>query len=123
MPRSSCSPKKIWSAIQWSFLCVSVSEWVSIRLQAVDPFLSAVLGDKAAAVNEAFLGRCVREIASKDVEELEDNEGEDLCNCEFSLAYGGKILLSNTRLWLKRGRRYGLCGANGTGKVRFSIFM
>jgi elongation factor 3 len=83
----------------------------------VDPFLASVLGDKAAAVNEEFLGRCVREIASKDVEELEDNEGEDLCNCEFSLAYGGKILLSNTRLWLKRGRRYGLCGANGTGKV------
>jgi hypothetical protein len=31
---------------------------------------------------------------------------------------GGKILLSNTRLWLKRGRRYGLCGPNGSGKVR-----
>lgn len=87
-------------------------------LQAVNPFLGALLGDRAGAVNETFLARCFKEIASKAVEELEDNEGEDLCNCEFSLAYGGKILLSNTRLWLKRGRRYGLCGANGTGKVR-----
>ncbi len=28
---------------------------------------------------------------------------------------GGKILLNNARLILKRGRRYGLCGANGGG--------
>ena len=29
---------------------------------------------------------------------------------------GGKILLNGARLVLKRGRRYGLCGANGVGK-------
>lgn len=38
---------------------------------------------------------------------------QDLCNCEFSLAYGAKILLNNARLRLKRGKRYGLCGPNG----------
>lgn len=48
----------------------------------------------------------------KDTEE----EGEDLCKCEFSLAYGAKILLNNTGLHLKRGKRYGLCGPNGCGK-------
>lgn len=47
---------------------------------------------------------------------VEEEEGEDLCNCEFSLAYGGKILLNNARLHLKRGQRYGLCGPNGAGK-------
>jgi elongation factor 3 len=48
----------------------------------------------------------------------EDNEtsGETLCECDFSLAYGAKILLKNARLYLKRGYRYGLCGANGIGK-------
>ena len=46
----------------------------------------------------------------------DDEEGEDLCNCEFSLAYGGKILLNNARLHMKRGQRYGLCGHNGCGK-------
>ena len=46
----------------------------------------------------------------------EDDEGEDLCNCEFSLAYGAKILLNRTQLRLKRARRYGLCGPNGAGK-------
>ena len=50
-------------------------------------------------------------------EALEDEEeGEDLCNCQFSLAYGAKILLNTATLRLKRGHRYGLCGRNGTGK-------
>ncbi|KAF9379023.1 translational elongation factor EF-1 alpha [Podila verticillata] len=43
-------------------------------------------------------------------------EGELLCDCEFSLAYGGMILLNKTRLNLRRGHRYGLCGPNGVGK-------
>lgn len=43
-------------------------------------------------------------------------DGPDLCNCDFSLAYGAKILLKNATLHLKRGYRYGLCGANGIGK-------
>lgn len=34
---------------------------------------------------------------------------------------GGKILLNGAKLRLKRGRRYGLCGANGAGKVRVHI--
>ena len=52
-----------------------------------------------------------------DADELEDEEeGEDLCNCQFSLAYGAKILLNTATLRLKRGHRYGLCGKNGTGK-------
>ena len=45
------------------------------------------------------------------------SSAEDLCNCEFSLAYGAKILLNNARLRLKRGKRYGLCGPNGSGKT------
>lgn len=52
-----------------------------------------------------------------DGEVLDDEEeGEDLCNCQFSLAYGAKILLNTATLRLKRGHRYGLCGKNGTGK-------
>eukprot|EP00201_Polytomella_parva_P021393 CAMPEP_0175048820 /NCGR_PEP_ID=MMETSP0052_2-20121109/6407_1 /TAXON_ID=51329 ORGANISM="Polytomella parva, Strain SAG 63-3" /NCGR_SAMPLE_ID=MMETSP0052_2 /ASSEMBLY_ACC=CAM_ASM_000194 /LENGTH=1151 /DNA_ID=CAMNT_0016312937 /DNA_START=110 /DNA_END=3568 /DNA_ORIENTATION=+ len=51
------------------------------------------------------------------VDDDEDDNGiPPLCDCEFSLAYGGKILLNNARLRLRRGRRYGLCGHNGVGK-------
>ena len=53
----------------------------------------------------------------EDTVENEDEEaGEDLCNCQFSLAYGAKILLNTATLRLKRGHRYGLCGRNGSGK-------
>ncbi|GLC54208.1 hypothetical protein PLESTB_000835000 [Pleodorina starrii] len=87
----------------------------------VEPFLLPFLsgGDSAAeAVAEAWSSRC--EAASHVVVDdgLSDaEESEILCNCEFSLAYGGKILLNNARLRLKRGRRYGLCGHNGVGKT------
>ena len=80
------------------------------------PFLAPFLGEsEAAAVTEKLRQRLERE---EDPEEAEadDQEGIDLCNCEFSLAYGGKILLNQAKLHLKVGRRYGLCGANGCGK-------
>jgi len=47
----------------------------------------------------------------------EDDAGEELCNCRFSLAYGTKILLHNADLKLKKGRRYGLLGPNDCGKT------
>lgn len=47
---------------------------------------------------------------------VDEDEGEELCNCEFSLAYGAKILLNNATMRLLRGNRYGLCGPNGVGK-------
>ncbi|KAJ3115960.1 translational elongation factor EF-1 alpha [Phlyctochytrium bullatum] len=53
---------------------------------------------------------------SKKFKEEED-DGELLCDCEFSLAYGGMILLNNTKMRLHRGARYGLCGPNGCGKT------
>lgn len=40
-----------------------------------------------------------------------------LSNCQFSLAYGGMMLLNHTRLRLRRGQRYGLCAPNGSGKT------
>lgn len=39
-----------------------------------------------------------------------------VCDCEFSLAYGAKILLNHAKLKLARNHRYGLCGPNGVGK-------
>merc|ERR1712000_734467 len=47
----------------------------------------------------------------------EDDDGEELCNCQFTLAYGTKILLHNTTMRLKRGAKYGLLGGNDSGKT------
>lgn len=50
-------------------------------------------------------------------EEDEDDDAELLCDCDFSLAFGSKILLNGTKLKLKRGHRYGLIGKNDCGKT------
>jgi elongation factor 3 len=47
----------------------------------------------------------------------EEDDAEELCNCTFTLAYGTKILLHNTKMKLKRGKRYGLLGPNDCGKT------
>jgi len=49
-------------------------------------------------------------------EEEEDDGAEVLCDCNFTLAYGTKILLHNTDMKLKRGYKYGVLGPNDCGK-------
>ncbi|KAK2071060.1 hypothetical protein P8C59_005513 [Phyllachora maydis] len=83
----------------------------------VKPYAAVIVGDdEAQRVVDALRKKATPGMA--DEEEVEDDEeqGEDLCNCTFSLAYGAKILLNQTSLRLKRGQRYGLCGPNGSGK-------
>jgi elongation factor 3 len=45
-----------------------------------------------------------------------EDEEEDLCNAQFSLAYGTRVLLHQTPFRVKVGRKYGLVGPNGAGK-------
>lgn len=45
-----------------------------------------------------------------------EDEEEDLCNAQFSLAYGTRVLLHQTPFRVKIGRKYGLVGPNGAGK-------
>ena len=56
----------------------------------------------------------------KQQEKIEDDDNDEtLCDCQFTLAYGTKILLHNTRMKLKRGHKYGLIGAINSGKSTF----
>lgn len=81
------------------------------------PYVTAIIGDtEAQEVVDALRKRASPGAEAEDAEEADDEEGEDLCNCTFNLAYGAKILLNQTHLRLKRGQRYGLCGPNGSGK-------
>ncbi|KAG6025254.1 [NU+] prion formation protein 1, partial [Claviceps citrina] len=50
------------------------------------------------------------------VPDKEDDGEVEIVNADFSLAYGGMLLLSHTKLRLLKGHRYGLCGRNGAGK-------
>lgn len=80
-------------------------------------FKNFMKAETVKPVANVIRDRCFKENKSIFIEDVDCDEGKpDLCNCEFSLAYGGMILLNNARLRLKRGHRYGLCGPNGCGK-------
>ena len=85
--------------------------------ETLPPYLSMALPgyDNGPAVRE-LLQKKADEEGQDDRVFDDEEEGEDLCNCTFSLAYGAKILLNMATLRLKRGHRYGLCGRNGSGK-------
>ncbi|KAI5294145.1 translational elongation factor EF-1 alpha [Ascosphaera acerosa] len=85
--------------------------------QNTTSYLAAVVGeDKAAAVADKLRVKASPLAEEAEAVEPDEEEGEDLCNCTFNLAYGAKILLNQTHLRLKRGQRYGLLGPNGSGK-------
>ncbi|PTB67599.1 ARM repeat-containing protein [Trichoderma citrinoviride] len=89
----------------------------TVWVESLKPYVAVITGiDNAEAVVETLRKRASPGAAEEEEGEADDEEGEDLCNCTFSLAYGAKILLNQTHLRLKRGQRYGLCGPNGSGK-------
>ncbi|KAH2255344.1 translation elongation factor EF-3 [Aspergillus fumigatus] len=91
-----------------------VTSWTQNAL----PYITAIIGEEEAkAIAETLRKRASPGAAEEDAVLSDEEEGEDLCNCTFSLAYGAKILLNQTSLRLKRGQRYGLLGPNGTGKT------
>ncbi|TFK34884.1 P-loop containing nucleoside triphosphate hydrolase protein [Crucibulum laeve] len=89
-----------------------VPEWDGLA-----PYLAFVTTSvEPVTATREWVVRSATEGEDDDEVPEDEEEGEDLCNCQFSLAYGAKILLNTATLRLKRGHRYGLCGKNGTGK-------
>ncbi|KAG0014011.1 hypothetical protein BGZ80_010707 [Entomortierella chlamydospora] len=94
---------------------LSIREWNQI----VAPYFTAFMraADSTAAVKIILDHYIELDRRINGERSVEDNEeGEELCNIDFSLAYGGMMLLNHTKLKLNRGHRYGLCGPNGAGK-------
>ncbi|KAF3482668.1 elongation factor 3 [Arthroderma uncinatum] len=90
-----------------------VADWT----ENVLAYLTVIVGEEEAKAMADTLRKRASPVASAEAEvEPDEEEGEDLCNCTFNLAYGAKILLNQTHLRLKRGQRYGLLGPNGSGK-------
>ena len=83
----------------------------------VVPYVTKQFGpERSASLAAHLLELCFQESKKRLRDDDDDDGAAILCDCEFSLAYGGMILLNNTRLKLKRGHVYGLCGPNGCGK-------
>jgi len=86
------------------------SEWREVVVSYLAPHMPA---QSAELISESL-----RAAAGGLGEEREKStDPNDVCDLDFSLAYGGKILLRNARLRLTRGHRYGLIGKNGVGKT------
>lgn len=103
-----------------------IKEWKDCIVPYVDAALSSEQKAASQQADEAEFDFCerlsmsFRAMALGPVPDRNldlDDDGTNVCNIEFSLAFGGKILLHNTRLKLGRGRRYGLMGKNGAGKT------
>ena len=84
--------------------------------QCMEPYLTGVI---PAETDIDTIVKAVHEEGIKnltlDKVDPEDEE-EDLCNAQFSLAYGTRVLLHQTPFRVKVGRKYGLVGPNGAGK-------
>ena len=94
------------------------SSWI----EALSPYIASLPTSAASSDETIEKFRALTEEATFSVLEDESDEeddfgGEELCNIRFSLAYGGKILLHQTKLRLRRGHRYALVGQNGAGKT------
>ena len=104
------------SAIAGQLIDEKVTDSVS-WIENTLPYITAIVGDAdARPIADALRKRASPGAEDEAESEEDDEEGEDLCNTTFNLAYGAKILLNQTHLRLKRGQRYGLLGPNGSGK-------
>ncbi|KAJ3298192.1 translational elongation factor EF-1 alpha [Rhizoclosmatium sp. JEL0117] len=97
---------------------MSLRKFEAADWKEVEKFIAVLDAAKAASITDALRTECeamVKPLPSNDDEG--DDDGEELCNCTFTLAYGTKILLHNTNMRLKRGAKYGLLGGNDSGKT------
>ena len=106
------------------YICSMVAEDVNHRQTArisarVAPYLQNIMKDAESAktVGGAVQQFYIDEDHRKFGQPVKEDDGEiEIVNTDFSLAYGGMLLLSHTNLRLLKGHRYGLCGRNGAGK-------
>lgn len=106
------------------YICSMVGEDVLLRqvtriAARVTPYLTQIMKnpDSATAVGDGVQEFYVEEDERKFGKKVVEDDGEiEIVNTDFSLAYGGMLLLSHTNLRLLKGHRYGLCGRNGAGK-------
>jgi len=106
------------------FLCTIATTLMDLKFMEdlqwaknLTPF-ATIFYDKATAAKaiEEVRIECEKNMEIPDDDD-EDEDAEELCNCTFTLAYGTKILLHNTKMKLIRGRNYGLLGGNDCGKT------
>ena len=113
---------QIWSLTK-EYISEMVREDANLRetdriSACIGPYLQQLVkDDQAQMIAEAVQQHFVDEDHRKFGQPIKPSDGEiEIVNADFSLGYGGMLLLSHTNLRLVKGHRYGLCGRNGAGK-------
>lgn len=106
-----------------TYIAEMVREDVNVRMHdripaCVGPYLRGLLNDdQHEAVASEVQAHFIEEDHRKFGQPAQEDDGEvEIVNADFSLGYGGMLLLSHANLRLLKGHRYGLCGRNGAGK-------
>ncbi|KAI9806140.1 MAG: hypothetical protein M1833_004547 [Piccolia ochrophora] len=105
-----------------AYCCAMVREDVNLRKHGriracIGPYFERLIADEAQPVAEEVERYFVEQdhrLYGRPIKA--DSDEVEIVNADFSLAYGGMLLLSHTNLRLVKGHRYGLCGRNGAGK-------
>lgn len=113
---------ELWELAK-KYISDMVKEDVNMRhlervLPSTEPYLHHIFReDSGKAVGQAIEKHFVDEDHRKFGQPIKPSSDEvEIVNTDFSLAYGGMLLLSHTNITLHKGHRYGLCGRNGAGK-------
>lgn len=113
---------EVWALTKF-YISEMVREDVSLRDMGriklcTGPYLEQIVkDDQAQMVADAVHKYFVEDDHRKFGQPIKEDSAEiEIVNTDFSLAYGGMLLLSHTNLRLLKGHRYGLCGRNGAGK-------
>ena len=95
--------------------------------EALAPVVSTVVASGAAGTTALQQACCTAAGGEMNVnraavaEVKEDDQAHedrpDVCDLQFSLAYGTNILLNNARLHMKRGLKYGVIASKSAGKT------
>ena len=84
-------------------------------INEITPYLNFI-SDTSKRLDSLY-EKSINIINISDDEDDSEDKDKELCNCEFTLAYGTKVLLHNTKLRLLKGKKYGLVGQNDSGKT------
>ena len=99
-----------------------VSSLVNCKVEDDDDWVDELKAFRCEGVDEAKEKAAWKTLSkmyfADAAEEEDEDDAEQLCDCKFTLAYGSKVLLHNTKLKLKRGHKYGLLGGNDSGRRR-----
>jgi len=105
---SSLATSQTWDSNVW---VEELTPYLITLPSVTDENVEDIIANFCSAANTAMN-------SEEDSSDEEDEfGGEEITNIRFSLAYGGKILLHQTKLRLRRGHRYALVGQNGVGKT------